>query len=48
MIYDNGRLVIDLYRLLNATWKALLLSTSIWMCYLIIKIKITGWRKEKK
>ena len=48
MIYDNGLLVIDLYRLLNATWKAILLATPIWICYLMIKIKVRGWINEKK
>ena len=36
------------YELFNATWKGILLAIPVWVCYLIIKIKIMEWLNEKK
>ena len=45
MGYDKGLLIIDLYTLWSATWRAMLIAIPIWIIYIMIKIKFLAWKE---
>ena len=45
MIIDSGLLVIDLYILWNAICKGFMIAVPVWLCYIVLKIKVLDWKE---